>query len=272
VKTLVSPGVVGLVSAPARRRFADPTHSRPPCFAAIYRDCTDDSAYLVFANGVTYRYDPSAGDVSVDITTATTHGRYFDFFARRQPGDAGYERWTGGIPGTAELIYSFPPYPGTDPGPCALGINFNDLVWDSPPDTNVEIGTGTNTFSNFQNAGALDTNVPLPGISLAGFANFGMLTFVGPDQACSFEVDIFDYLPGDAPNTTLGQIVMQDGTFANLANFIMDGSTPPGHYSFPFTVPSGIIQPIFIGYVTNRCIADSTPARLNFAFTVLPAM
>jgi hypothetical protein len=272
MKTLISPGVLGLVSSPARRRFPDPTHVRPPCFAAIYRDCTDDSAYLVFANGAVYRYDPSAGDVSVDITTAITHGRYFDFFARRQPGDAGYERWTGGIPGTAELIYSFPPYPGVDPGPCVSALNFNDLVWDSPPDENVETGTGSNTFANVGNTVSLDSNCPNVDTSICAFVNFGMLTFVGPEQACSFELDLLAYDAGDPGAPTAGLLICQDGSFATVFQFIIDGTTPLGPQSIPWTLPAGTVQPVFIGYATTQCVSNVNPARLSFTCSVLPAM
>ena len=119
MKQLVAPGVERVSSTLARSRVSGSAPGRAVCFVDIYRDCTNDDCYLQFSDGSLYHYIAPASAIAQSITVARWHGVTFnELFRRSLTVGGGYERLSGGLPSTAALIYSFPPYAGTDPGPC----------------------------------------------------------------------------------------------------------------------------------------------------------
>ena len=107
--------------------------SRPPCFRRIWRDCSSDMAWFEFWFGPIYEYfNTGASTDAVNIANALTHGTYFNFSVR-QPPPGSYLRGAV-VPGTAELIYEYPPYTLPSPvvacGVCAgSNVDWHNVTW-----------------------------------------------------------------------------------------------------------------------------------------------
>jgi hypothetical protein len=143
MKILVAPMTVQITSKLSRTTRQPRPTNRPPCFSEIYIDCTDMSIYLVFSDASIYRYDPDSVDTGRAIIDALCHGLTFNQAFRLfgiSGGVGAYER-VASIPATATLRYQFPPYAGTDPGPCPTNI-FDKAVW-----TNLILGTGASAYA-----------------------------------------------------------------------------------------------------------------------------
>jgi hypothetical protein len=273
MKALVAPGVVQISSSPARAKFAPLNPPRPPCFLQLWRDCTNLDAYLVFANGDIYHYDTPSDETAVALTVAVTHGLAFNQGLRRSFSVPGGYEFVGSIPGTANLIYQFPPYPGTDPGPCIASLNFNDLIWDSPPDTDTPTGTGFNTFSNFQNSYSMFSICPNVDNSNATGSNSAQLTAtLTADVACNLQWTLSDYNEGFPGSPSSAEFVVLDSTFTLFLNVFFDNTTPMGVYNFPFTVPATAVMPLIVGYSTNSCSSIGATASIRHAGVLTPAM
>lgn len=141
MKQLSSPGRVQVTSTLARSRSTQSVAARVPCFKQLWRDCTNMDSYLVFHDNTVYHYDADSLDDVRQLTEAMWHGVLFNARFRRSlsvPG--GYERFTGTIPSTAVLIYSYPPYPGTDPGDCpSPGCSHPNAIQDLPWNSNMGV-------------------------------------------------------------------------------------------------------------------------------------
>jgi len=273
MKALVAPGVVQITSTLARGRFAPLNPPRPPCFAELWRDCTNLDCYLVFANGQIYHYDTPSDQVAVALTVAVKHGLSFNSGFRRSFSIPGGYEVVSSIPVTADLIYSFPPYPGTDPGPCTASLNFNELVWDSPPDTDTPTGTGFNTFSNFQNSYSMFSSCPNVDNSNATGSNSAQLTAtLTADVACNLQWTLSDYNEGFAGSPSSAEFVVLDSTFTLFLNVFFDNTTSTGVYNFPFTVPATAVMPLIVGYSTNSCSSIGAIASIRHSGVLTPAM
>jgi hypothetical protein len=233
MKALVSPGVVQQSSVIGRRSFRVSPVVRPPCFASVWRDCSDDAAYLTFSNGTTYHYFPPAGADAVEIILASVLGRNFNVRLRRSfDSQAGYERWPGAIPGSAVLIYSFPPYPGNDPGPCpppGPDWSLADWFWfgsfANPTDSSFSPVTGATGDAA---TGVMNlTLTPFAG-QLHGQSGF---TYSGPAFGCHI-VPSFTFLHSRSNFGTLNAFVNLGGHGTVTWNY---GDALP----FDFFVPDG---------------------------------
>lgn len=105
---------------------------RQPCFLKIWRDCAADTAWYEFSDGSIYEYtDPGSAALAYTISQSDPHGTDYNVTARIPPPGPGYTKL--GAEPSAELIYSYPPYDNTDPGPCPLCAGHNTditaLTW-----------------------------------------------------------------------------------------------------------------------------------------------
>ena len=118
------------------------------------------------------------------------------------------------------------------------GINFNNLVWNNPPDANGTAGTGqlSNIFNlkdafSASAAGSTDDFV-----SYAIYSNTGTLTWNGPPQNCNCNLSVLD-LGGNGAADAYVQVVINGVTTLDV-----DAShSGPGIY--PFIVPDGTMTP-----------------------------
>jgi len=138
VKILTSPGVVQIPASISGRGLRSVKTGRNPCFAQVWRDCTSKIIYYVFHDGSIYAYLPDAIPQAIKVITAYTHGLAFNSGVRRTLGLGGTYNRVGSIPGTAIQIYSDPPYPGIDPGPCPNFVDWSWFYQTAPP-----VGNGT---------------------------------------------------------------------------------------------------------------------------------
>jgi hypothetical protein len=245
MKALTSPGVVQISSTPGRRKFRPLIPPRPPCFLALYRDCTNTDAYLQFADGQIWHYDSPSDEVVVALTTAVTHGASFNFSFRRSltlPG--GYEKFTGSIPGTASLIYQYPPYPGSDPGPCPSGFPWA-LIW-LPPDIFfdgdgtdpvwTETAAGLTSFTSLAGGPLSDSSVYAGDSSVSGTMSY---TGGGGPAVATVSGQLFNSV-ADAGSFVR---VLHDGVTLVQADFQTIARNLPlsGPFSipFPFTISAG---------------------------------
>jgi hypothetical protein len=211
-------------------------------------DCSDLSIYLVFTEGQIYRYNPESIETGRALIAAANHGLTFNQLYRLfgVSGQMGaYERVTS-IPGTAVLQYQNPPYPGTDPGPCAPSI-FDSLLWTQSSD-----GPNPSVWTLNPPTGATG---PAVSGSASGFSttatsnlyNTGVLTFTG--AAATYHASI-DWTVNNAPTDRAGWEVsiMQGITF--VYEFATTGT---GHYvqTDPFNLADGIGLNTAITVVVN---------------------
>lgn len=153
------------------------------------------------------------------------------------------------------------------------GINFNDVVWDDPPDSSFTDGTGEITISNAQNSGEINCLCPNNDSSNSTGGNSGAVTFDGPAQNCVFTVDLLNYSPGVAGNEAGGFVSINDGMGNILFQQDIDSTTPLGINHFPFTLPPHFLNPLFVVFFCTQCVSapGQSPAQLHFSFTVTPA-
>jgi hypothetical protein len=119
MKMLNTLGQLVIPRDPSRPRRFGLRAGRPPCFLQVWRDCTNDTAYYVFADGQVYEYlAPASADARTILLNPFFGSTFNDAFRRSATVDGGY-MVDATIPGTATQIYSYPPYPFTDPGPCS---------------------------------------------------------------------------------------------------------------------------------------------------------
>lgn len=272
MKALIAPGLVQISSTPGRRKYAPLSPPRPPCFLNLWRDCTNTDCYLQFANGAIYHYDSPSDETVVALTVAVRHGGTFNAGLRRSfsiPG--GYEIFTGSIPGTASLIYSYPPYPGVDPGPCPSGFPWA-LVW-LPPQIFFD-GDGTNPVWTETASGVTSFT------SLAGGPASDSSVYAG-DSSCD-ATQIYTGPGGPAVATISGELInstgdagsffrlFQDGTQLLQADFQTSAHNLPlsGLFSipFPFTIVAG--SGSLLEFQWNNSLGTGgplgSPSSLNF--------
>lgn len=129
MKKRTGPSTVIVVGNPALRTQL-PT--RRLCFSKIYRDCAADMAWFVFEQGQVYEYfNTGAAEQARQIANALIHGSYFNLAVRLPPG--GLFLAGAIVPGSAELIYSYPPYTNAQVDVCNICSgkvrNAQDIVW-----------------------------------------------------------------------------------------------------------------------------------------------
>lgn len=104
------------------------------CVAQIGRSCVLDQGYVTFTDGSAYVYGAPSKDEFEDLCASVQRGRQFNFQVRRSR--AGYVRGFT-PPADYEIIYSFPPYPGSQPPACnvcgGMNTDFNAEVWSVDP-------------------------------------------------------------------------------------------------------------------------------------------
>lgn len=120
------------------------------------RSCSLDQGFITFLDGSQYAYDPGSKSDIEDLCASLIRGRQFNFGVRRSRG--GFQR-SPVLPGDYEVIYTYPPYPGTQPPPCPKG-NFLGWFTISPHDPSVIIAEG-DFFFQFDTA--LNGGVPADG-------------------------------------------------------------------------------------------------------------
>ena len=272
MKALVSPGRVQISSTLARGGSVNNRPGRPPCFVSLWRDCTNMDGYLLFSDGSLYHYDAPAMDVVVALTKALIHGQSFNFFYRRSLTVlGGYEKFTGIIPGTAMLIYHYPPYPGTDPGPCSTGL-FDALTWPVP-------------FTTY--------TAPVPVFGAAG--NMASFTIDWEDPSNATAV-FWDYDFNAAPINTQGHLVFTSATpyscnahvvvtndnvmaggyllqvWQDGVNVLNESLGTPGTFDFPFTIIAGtgsLVEVVWDAYFSPAS-GGSPPAHSSALLTLTP--
>lgn len=274
MKQLVAPGVVQITSAPGLRSFVNPLTPRPPCFLTLWRDCTNMDAYLQFANGVIYHYDAPSDDDVRALVNAFVIGRTFNRSFRRSLSlGGGYEVFVGIIPSTAVVIYSYPPYFGTDPGDCPMGLDWGSLVWDSPPDTVLIDGTGSATYSFVRNVASSSGVCPLADDSDAQIVNSGTLSYTGPDVASVATVELTANHVGDVlgPTWVTVAVIITDAASNVLLDVEYTRSQPLTTVDYPFTVPATVVNPITV--LTGQTCASNGdgPAAIAFRLTLTPS-
>jgi|SRR5579872_368135 len=267
MKRLVSPGVVQITSAPGRVAYAFPSRSRPPCFSQLWRDCGSGDAFLVFSDGSIYQYFSTGVDVTRQILTEPLYGREFDFLYRRgllSPG--GYLRLTGGVPGGAVLVYSQPPYLGSDPGPCPAGPDWSSLLW-----SNSSSLTFGGSWVVSPVAGLLgDTFDAQCNLNLAATSGFatqsGHVSYNGPSAACHLDVT-FSHASNPAAFILAAVAIQQGSTvILNAAVSVLGVGT----HHLPFTVPStggmSLTHFVFVHFLLN--FGGAAPQALEISGTV----
>ena len=229
--------------------------------------------YLLFSDGSLYHYDAESMSVVVALTDALIHGRTFNFQYRRALNlFGGYERVLS-VPGTAQLIYHYPPYPGVDPGPCVSALNWNDLLWDSPPDVDTPTGTGSNDFSNVGAEFSLNSNCPNSDGSNATFLNYGgLVASLTAPVSCTLALTLLGYAPGWIGNPASGLVQVYDSAPTYFLSVVINGSTPLGLNVYPFTVPATAVMPLNVIYATTACYSLGAPAQVYFLGELSPQM
>lgn len=152
-------------------------------------------------------------------------------------------------------------------------LNFNDLVWDDPPDT-ANPHNGTLAFSNVgatvdiqENGPPLATN---PGPT---YQNVATMNYVGPDTTGNLQVTITGSGPYVDSGTGAGiaswTATLPDGTVvgAGPATFPLNPSVN-GVYNFPFPVTAGV-QNVAL-FVTCRSGPNDTCGSFNVHFLFTP--
>lgn len=149
------PTVVIPSNHPRTRRGSDSRGIRI-CVQELGRSCSLDQGFIKFLDGSQYAYDPGSKADIENLCDSFIRGRQFNFSVRRAV--SGFQR-SPVLPGDYEVIYTYPPYPGTAPGPCPKG-NFLGWFQVSSHDPSVVISEG-NFFFQFDTA--LNTGVPADG-------------------------------------------------------------------------------------------------------------
>jgi hypothetical protein len=190
------------------------------CFSAIYRDCASDMAWFVFEEGQVYEYfNTGAAEQARQIANAAVHGNYFNAFVRLPPGG---DFLPGAIiPGTAELIYSFPPYTNAFVQACPLVVF---ALW-------VPFGDGTpgDVISNTPGNIAYDT-------SLNSLQDFDARTTIQNNLTTSAIVHVafaWDCVGPVSPSTNVSQFFQGATLIFNSPAGVQTGST-----SFDITIPA----------------------------------
>jgi hypothetical protein len=231
MKKLVALGQVVVGSGRPRTRVGPDSRGLRICFAQIGRSCSLKTAYYTFTDGSAYVYSPISNLDAEALCASPIRGRAFNFAVRRAL--VGFVR--GFVPpGDFEVIYSFPPYAGSQPAACSTGtLDWTLLVWDTytllnfPPDA---IVTGVAAGDSF--------NGQCQGINLdAGISPVhASLTFTGPSQNCELHFDLVDGT-GNFPNS-IGTCVLQDGVvILDCTQFVFLANGPQ---VFPFLVGAGV--------------------------------
>jgi hypothetical protein len=90
---------------------------RRPCFQKIWRDLAADEAWFQFTDQSIYHYTPAGSAANAcDCATTDPHGTTFNHTTRIPKGSPGYTKVLS-VPGTATLVYEYPPY-DNPAGPC----------------------------------------------------------------------------------------------------------------------------------------------------------
>jgi hypothetical protein len=229
MKQLNPDGSITIPSNLPRTRRGPDSRGIRICFSEIGRSCALKTGYLTFTDGSAYEY-AAPGNTDVEqLCAALQRGRMFNFSVRRSRG--GFTR--GFIPpGDYQIIYSFPPYAGTQPIDCAdIKPDWTMTGWSVT--TAAPQAGQTITFS--LDPGTGDTEVAsFSGVGHTFSGNWtyeGDLSFTGPATNCQL-----DYVITSAGANTFWNVqvdVYQDGVNILTQNFFGTGSVSN---SFPFTV------------------------------------
>jgi hypothetical protein len=255
MKILVAPGTVQITSKLGRIQHPNRPTGRPPCFSQIWLDCTENSIYLVFSDGSIYHYDANSIDVGRALIRAFNHGVTFNSTYRLfgiSGSIAPYER-VASIPSTAVMDYAFPPYPGTDPGPCPSNV-FDEMVW-----TNVVLGTGVTIVLLDPPTGNAQDNATshvTGGVHLQNSitANDGALTYTGPGGVVQvdWQLDVSGAVPF---GQSVGINLVQNSTVLTVHNFNVNGTF--SGTDFPTLAPGvGADQTVTAQVVCNTQVSN----------------
>ncbi len=161
---------------------------------------------------------------------------------------------------------------GTDPGECPT-LNFNNLVWDSPPDSDTPTGTGFNVFFNTMNHFTMQSSCPFADSSNATGSNSGQMPImITADTPCNLALTLTSYLNGDPGLDPSAEIVVLDSTFTLFLNVFLDQTSMIGTQNIPFIVPATAVSPLIVGYSTNICFSGVAPAQMIYSGVFTPAM
>ena len=261
MKKLVAPGVVVIPSSVPSTRQGPDSRGIRICVAQLGRSCALQQGFIIFTDGSAYSYDPQSNTEFELLCASVQRGKVFNFAVRRPT--SGYVRGFT-PPADYEIIYTFPPYPGTAPASCPLSfINWNDMIWDPPavdpgvPPRTMTASSVGNTFVFFCDGRPSDPHVTdFPNASIGGGFNY-----TGAGGVCNFHFEI-DQGPSVADFFING--FTQDG---NPIDLVFPNPSVTGDYAFD--VDAGISSVIrFDGFfqgVTGQgptnCTGVFTPAN-----------
>lgn len=232
MKKLVGPGQVVIPSNMPRTNLGLDSRGPRLCFFQLGRSCSDKEGFFLFADGSSYAYTPESNGLAEILCAAPQRGKFFNLAVRRAGG--GFTR--GFVPpADYETIYSYPPYPGTAPDACVLGmIHWGDLIW-APVGSATGDAAGSFVAQDF----SLSATSTITPVVDSGWKWIGTLTYNGPAAASNL-----DWGGTSGPGTGFLDntafydcVVFQDGS-PILAVGIGEafGRSPDGSYSSPFTV------------------------------------
>jgi hypothetical protein len=229
VKKLVTPGQTVIPSNLPRTHLGLDSRGFRICVAQLARSCALKQGFITFTDGSAYAYDsPSNADME-SLCASLQRGRDFNFSVRRSRG--GYARGFT-PPGDFEVIYTYPPYPGTVPTACPLpGPDWPSSAW---AQFTFSPGSGQ-TWTITPDPGASDTMqfdvVSAAGSSFGDATYNGSLSYTGGMHNCQVA------LTGTAivSNVAWHLFVFVSQGAATLLNTSVSG-TGNGGATFPFTV------------------------------------
>lgn len=261
MKMLLPPAQIVIPSNHPRTRRGPDSRGIRICVAQIGRSCLLQQGYVTFTDGSAYVYDAPSNVEFEALCASIQRGRQFNFQVRR----AAFGFVKGFTPpGDYEVIYTYPPYPGTTPTACAVSfINWNDMIWDPPvvdvgtPPRTMTALTAGNSFSFFCDGRPPDPfATDFPNADIAGG-----FSYTGPGGVCNLRFDI-DQGPSVAAFFVID--FSQDG---NPIDLMLPNPAVSGDY--PFDIAPGVASVLhFEGFfqgVTGQgptnCTGVFTPAN-----------
>lgn len=152
----------------------------------------------------------------------------------------------------------------------ASTINWNDLVWQSPPVLQDDENGGSSTFSNIGNAFSLNSDSPdFVSGSNALLRNRGSFTYTGPEANCSLTFNLISNVQ-DPAVASGGSVVIASDADGIFVDFIYNGTSSTGVTISNFTVPASVGAVLTVTY-SGHTAADSAPCSFDFSATITPA-
>jgi hypothetical protein len=134
-------------------------------------------------------------------------------------------------------------------------LNFNNLVWDDPPD-------GFFGNMDFSNSGNAITCGGSFGGGVGGqVSNSGSLVYTGPDVDCNAHI-VISGANGGAGNAWHFEMFFPDGT-----DFLINSDSTLGTFDFPFTVPESVAGVVTITYGATQSGFNGSSLSVSVSLT-----